>query len=232
MNNATYIYALHDPRDWSIRYVGKANDPKARLKAHVQKARSAFRMHALAAELKEAGLTLGLSILQICSQSQWHVWERFWITTITASGADLFNVGPGGNGPSKLGPRSSETRAKISAKLKGHIHSPESLGKMSAALVGRAITPEWKAKISIGSLGKRKSPQAIAKSAAARTGKRRSPEARSRISAANWSRGKILGPQSVERRAKISAALTGIVRSPETCAKVSASLKARAADLR
>lgn len=30
-----YIYALIDPRDWEVRYVGKTIDPKNRLRAHI-----------------------------------------------------------------------------------------------------------------------------------------------------------------------------------------------------
>lgn len=35
-----YIYSLIDPRDHRVRYVGKTNDVRTRLRNHVKKARS------------------------------------------------------------------------------------------------------------------------------------------------------------------------------------------------
>ena len=34
-----YIYALCDPRDGAVRYVGKSVDPEARLRGHIQESR-------------------------------------------------------------------------------------------------------------------------------------------------------------------------------------------------
>src|ERR1700676_2228644 len=96
LNNATYIYALHDPRDWSIRYVGKANDPTHRLKIHIAN-RGVVRMRKFIQELRADGLIPVLSILQTCPRSAWQPWEKFWIATIRQSGAHLLNVAPGGN---------------------------------------------------------------------------------------------------------------------------------------
>jgi hypothetical protein len=225
MSERTYIYAIHDPRDWSIRYVGKSNDPTLRLRAHVQKSRSMIRIRRLMAELESVGLKLGLSILQTCSRSDWQVWERFWIATVRDSGAELFNIGPGGNGPVRVSVRSAETRARISAALKGHGHSTETLAKISSRLKGRAIPPEWRAKIKAGSKGKPKSPEAIAKSSAARKGMKRSPEARARMSAAR--KGQTYGPRPPETRAKISAAHRGKSLSVEHRARISAVQKGR-----
>jgi len=48
----------------------------------------------------------------------------------------------------KCGPRSDETKAKISAYNKGKTISQEQKDKISKKLKGREITPEWRAKIS------------------------------------------------------------------------------------
>ena len=48
----------------------------------------------------------------------------------------------------KCGPRSDETKAKLSAFNKGKIISQEQRDKISKKLKGREITPEWRAKIS------------------------------------------------------------------------------------
>lgn len=225
MSEQTYIYAIHDPRDWTIRYVGKSDNPTARLRAHVQKARSMERIRRLMSELEGLGLKLGLSILQTCSRSDWQKWERFWIATVRDSGADLLNIGPGGNGPVKVGARSVETRARISAALKGHGHSSATLAKIRATLKGRTISPEWRAKISTGSKGIPKSPEAITKSGAARKGMKRSPEVRAKMGAAR--KGRQYGPRSPETRAKISAAHKGKPLSEEHRALISAVQKGR-----
>lgn len=48
----------------------------------------------------------------------------------------------------KCGPRSDETKAKLSACNKGKIMSEKQKQQISAKLKGREITPEWRAKIS------------------------------------------------------------------------------------
>jgi NUMOD3 motif-containing protein len=54
----------------------------------------------------------------------------------------------------RSGPLSAETRAKISAALKGRTFSPEHRAKLSAALKGRSFTPEHRAKIGAAFRGK------------------------------------------------------------------------------
>jgi hypothetical protein len=41
----TFIYALIDPRNGMLRYVGKANDPKKRLRKHLREAAIFPRCH-------------------------------------------------------------------------------------------------------------------------------------------------------------------------------------------
>jgi hypothetical protein len=180
----TYIYALHDPRDWSIRYVGKSNDPHARLKMHMRRP-IRLGLSRLVRELKLLGLKLQISILQQCSSTEWPVWEKFWIATARNSGENLLNIFDGGNGAPIF--YTSEHRMRISAGLKG---KPKSL--------------EHRENLSKANIGKRHTPEEIAKQAAAQRGKKKppcSPERKARISAAN--KGKTLGrPQSAEHKAK------------------------------
>ncbi len=98
---------------------------------------------------------------------------------------------------------SAETRAKMSAALRGRTLSPETRAKMSAAMmgntynVGRTLSPEHRAKLR----GRTMSPETRAKLLAANLGRTMSPEHRAKLSAAN--RGRTLSP---EHRAKMSAA--------------------------
>ena len=203
----TYIYALHDPRDWSIRYVGKANNPASRLKMHIG-SHSVVRMQKFIKELRLSGLTPTVSILQACSQAQWTYWEKFWIATARDSGADLINIAPGGNAVPALWPFSSEHRARLSAAARGRILSLEVRAKLKVARNGRTISPETRAKTS-----------------ASLKGRAMPPTHRAKIGAAN--KGKKFGPLSLETRAKMSAARKGRKRSPETVAKMSAAHRGR-----
>jgi hypothetical protein len=57
-----FIYGLVDPRDGTIRYVGKGYDPKARTKQHL-KASHNPRVNKWVSELREIGLRPKLKIL-------------------------------------------------------------------------------------------------------------------------------------------------------------------------
>lgn len=103
------------------------------------------------------------------------------------------------------GPKSNETRAKLSKALLGKKFSEERRASHSKALIGRVHSDETKAKMS-----------------AALTGIVRSDETKKLIS--DISKGR---KHSEEAKLLTSAALTGIVRSDDTRAKMSASAKLR-----
>ena len=79
------------------------------------------------------------------------------------------------------GPRSPETKAKISAAKTGKKHTPETIAKMS----GKKQSPEHITNNAAAKIGKKQSPETIAKRVAANTGKKRSPEAIAKTAAAN-----------------------------------------------
>ena len=60
-------------------------------------------------------------------------------------------------------PLSPESRAKLSASLKGRVFSPETIEKMRAAAKGRSISPEARAKMSATRKGRIASPETRAK---------------------------------------------------------------------
>jgi group I intron endonuclease len=125
---------------------------------------------------------------------------------------------------------SAETRAKISAALKGKPspggngrtgtkHTPETKAKLRATNIGKKHTPETKAKMSAAQKGRKLSPehkfnlQMAAR--AANIGRKLSPEHIAKL------RGRTRSP---EHKAKLRAANIGRTRSPETKQKITMAL--------
>lgn len=164
MANVAHIYALHDPRDWSIRYVGKANNCERRLRGHMRPRLPNRPLHVFISELKDLGLKPKMTILQRCSQDQWQNWEKFWIATVKTAGEQLLNLSAGGDGP--MNPRawnkglkfSVEYRKKLSDAQKGKKRSPEHIAASARAATGRKHpprSPEAKEKMRAAKLGKK-----------------------------------------------------------------------------
>lgn len=138
----------------------------------------------------------------------------------------LANMTDGGEGATGV-VRSAETRAKLSASLKGNRNmvgrtlNQDSRAKIGATKIGNAYflgkthTPEARAKIADGArgnknmLGKKRSPETIAKMSLALTGRVISEETRRKLSIANIGK-----TASAEARAKISAANKGKPKPP------------------
>lgn len=73
-----FIYALRDPRDWTIRYVGRAVFPEQRFNGHVRK--GAPRIRTWVSELRLASLKPELVLLEECPHGQvYRVREHHWI---------------------------------------------------------------------------------------------------------------------------------------------------------
>ena len=89
------IYALVDPRDETVRYVGKSVDPTLRLAYHVEDRRG--RKGAWIAELKDDGLVPRMEILDRANWSEWEIAEQRWIQFYAGRGS-LYNVEVGGRG--------------------------------------------------------------------------------------------------------------------------------------
>jgi len=118
---------------------------------------------------------------------------------------NMYNIAPIAGSP--LGTkRSSETRARMSAALKGKKKPPR--------------TAEHSAKIGAGNRGKKCSAEAIEKTAAFNRGRKRSSETIAKLR-------KPKPPRTAEHCAKISAFNKGRKLSPETRARMSVSQKKR-----
>jgi hypothetical protein len=83
-----YIYALIDPRDNEVRYVGRTEDPENRLEEHISQHRDGMREWV--EELADIDLAPRLRILEIQPCYGWRA-ERYWIQFYLSNGAALLN---------------------------------------------------------------------------------------------------------------------------------------------
>lgn len=131
----TFIYALLDPRDNQIRYIGKANKPKERYINHYNSARDkGTHKRNWINSIRKDGFRPEMIVLDEAPKDDWQYWEVFYISLFKTWGFKLLNYTDGGDGstfgnkgswkkgniPHNKGvPCSNEKRKKISDKLKG-----------------------------------------------------------------------------------------------------------------
>lgn len=234
------IYALVDPRDGSVRYIGKSSSGLYRARAHssvcvLSKDRNT-RKRVWIESLQAEGLSYQSHVLEeVPSQQELDAREVFWIAEAKRLGADLFNMTEGGEGTYGYVP-TAEARARASAAKKGIPLSSE-----HRAAIARAMNePAMKLKLSIGHKTSPLEKASRSRIAEARRGSKASVETRAKMSAAH--KGRIFSaehianlvkararqpPCSVETRAKISAARTGNTASESARAKMSAARKGK-----
>ena len=97
MEKQAYIYALTDPRDGGIRYVGKSVQPDKRFKYYLWN-NEKRPVQVWVKELLSVGLKPELVILESVAQSEWESRERHWISVMKDKNAPLLNVAIGGKG--------------------------------------------------------------------------------------------------------------------------------------
>lgn len=93
------IYALIDPRDGSIRYVGKSSCAQRRFKQHLGETRRDYPVYRWIAKLRSMGMKPVLRIERVCEQGEWQEVERALIARERDIGARLLNVAEGGDEP-------------------------------------------------------------------------------------------------------------------------------------
>lgn len=198
------IYALIDPRDFSVRYVGKTVEKiQARLRGHISEARrSSKTYHRLTwiRHLLAGGKTPEIRPLEIVDKKDESAAERRWVSAYRARGADLVNGTDGGEGASGRAV-SEETRRKISQSKvgrPGRKHTLETRAKMRAPR-GERFTELARERARQANTGRKIPRDIVEKSAAKRRGKKFSPAHRAAISEAL--RGK---PKTATARANMS----------------------------
>lgn len=211
---SVYVYALIDPVDGRIRYVGKSSEPRERLTTHIREARRGGPLHSrrwIASVLKNQK-TPELMLLAICeSNDEANVEERWWIAKLTAQGADLTNRTPGGDGQPKGYKPTPEAIEAARAKLRGQHRTDEQRERLRQAFSTpearadrrervtrlKADNQDWLARVRKGRTGMPNSPETIAKMRASWTPERRAAQS-ARL------KGK---PASESHRAQLAAAL-------------------------
>lgn len=96
-----YIYGLYSSDDTTqIRYIGKAKNPKDRLRRHLQESNLKHDTHKNRWIKKciEAGHTVNVVVVDQVQEEDWEALERFWISKYTSDGFRLTNSTLGGDG--------------------------------------------------------------------------------------------------------------------------------------
>ncbi len=89
------IYALVDPRNNAVRYVGRAHEPQIRLRGHIRSERAATPVkYRWLRELEKNGLLPRVEVLEgvYGSIEDADVRERIWIQHFKNVGAELTNI--------------------------------------------------------------------------------------------------------------------------------------------
>lgn len=88
----TFIYLLICPMDGLVKYVGKANNPKQRLKDHCLDFRCMdLNKSTWILKLKNQGLKPELVVLEEVSVDEWKFWEEFYCHYFKSLGFILYN---------------------------------------------------------------------------------------------------------------------------------------------
>lgn len=125
------IYALIDPRDQAVRYIGATATPEKRLRMHLSY--SSRRIHQLwISALLSLNLKPLFHVLEETEDALWREREKAWVKHYRERGADLLNETAGGDGGGvNTGYEFTEQhRANLSKSLLGHAVAPETIQKI------------------------------------------------------------------------------------------------------
>ena len=108
------IYSLCCPVSGAVRYIGKANDTKKRLKSHIRDSKTRnTRVYQWIRSLAKDGLMPVAKVIMVSDSEKWQEHERELISKERENGADLLNMAEGGDQPLC----SVETRRENAVKL-------------------------------------------------------------------------------------------------------------------
>lgn len=177
----TIIYALLDPRDASVRYIGKTvSEPLRRWASHLCQLSRTYKWFWICA-LKIEGLKPAWQTLEVIPAGEdWEARERAWIARGRAEGWPLTNLTDGGDGWPAGYKHTAASREKMSRVQSGRKVSAEARANLSRATsgvlhwnFGRHLSEETKKRISIANKGLVRSDEC--KAAISRAAKRRLP---------------------------------------------------------
>lgn len=126
----TFIYALCEPGTRDIRYIGKSNNPRQRLHAHLfVSSKGNNHFGAWLRKLRVSGCRPDLLILKKIPKDGWEWWEKSFIRNARIIGFDLTNFLEGGDSLPDVSGESNpmfgkhhteETKRKIGLANKGN----------------------------------------------------------------------------------------------------------------
>ena len=182
----TFIYALKDPFTGTIRYIGKSDRPKERLREHLKDKERNHRTN----WINSLGIIRSRPVLEVLDEvpkAEWEFWEKEWIRWARIMMFPLTNSTEGGEaGPKCFGPLNLTEAQREEKRFRmlgdknpffGKKHSDktkELLSKKFSQRVGWHHSKETREKIGAAHRG-RPSPH---------KGKKLSPEVRARMVAA------------------------------------------------
>lgn len=143
-----YIYALLCPQG-EIRYIGKTNNPAARLASHISAAKAGKTKH-YASNWIRSLLSCGSKpeieiVLEVPEGEPWQPYEIRMIAEFKREGHRLTNATSGGDGFAGV---DAEIIAKRVAAAKITRATPEYKARLRAIMVEVRNTPEWKERVS------------------------------------------------------------------------------------
>jgi group I intron endonuclease len=145
-----FIYTLSDPITNEVRYVGKTNDIKSRIKDHIKrsKGKKTHKDRWINSLINKdmRPVILILDEVEICD---WIFWEKFYISLLKVWGFNLVNHTDGGDGGS-FKQHSFETKQKMSETRKGKKRLPfteEHKRNLSESAKKKIITKEHRENI-------------------------------------------------------------------------------------
>lgn len=240
MSEQFFVYALLDPFDEEVRYIGISKNADSRFCGHLSEARSGEDTYKCRwiRSLLEIGHKPKLFILH--STITWKEaceLERVAIREARAEGFRLTNGTDGGDGtPGSM--FTPEVLAKMSAKGKKQWEDPEKRAKQRAESNKRWADPEFRAKMTAANKKVGEDPEQRAKRKVVGKKVWEDPEHRAKMSIAAKNRWK--DPEQRAKRSaqwldpkfreKMSAANKKAKADPEVLAKLSADQKKRWAD--
>jgi group I intron endonuclease len=131
MREAT-IYALLDPITNEVRYIGKANNLKSRLRCHRYEAKSGKFTTRKTNWLKSLGnKEPKVEVLEMVDENTWQEAEKRWISELRKTNKDLTNFADGGQtSPVEGKGHTEETKQKLrEAALRNDAKPPLQTGK-------------------------------------------------------------------------------------------------------
>lgn len=168
IENGVTIYALTDPRDGRVRYVGKTWHPRRRRNRHCSirvNRTDNLPVSRWANKLNAMGLAPLWTVLEVVPGDCWVEAERRWIAHYRLLIDDLLNLCDGGEGGTS--PKSPLHRRKLAAANRGKKHTEESRRKMSLSRMGNTCSvgrklPQWHKS---ALLARGRSPEVVQKAA-------------------------------------------------------------------